>query len=256
MCPQKHRVFIGPYVAGPAAPMRSPREPRKQGWSLLRDVVRQTCHDLLPSHQRPQSRQLFALQMLAAAALLASVAAGITGAGSVVVGLLIGSVALLAASAFVCGLISTVGQRRYDRRLLRAANDAEPLAFRLLGYRAPGYAGLCRRGSRAAGNDSALGQCWRLEALASDGLQAGDVILVEAGQVIPADGTILEGTATVDESVVTGQSAPVIREHGYVEHVMRGTAVLKGRIVVEVAAKRGHPLDWSTPPPQSSLRAQ
>ena len=45
-------------------------------------------------------------------------------------------------------------------------------------------------------------------------LQRGDVVVVQAGDVIPADGEVIEGVATVDESVITGESAPVIRESG------------------------------------------
>ena len=45
-------------------------------------------------------------------------------------------------------------------------------------------------------------------------LQAGDVVLVEAGDLIPSDGDIIEGVASVNESAITGESAPVIREAG------------------------------------------
>ena len=45
-------------------------------------------------------------------------------------------------------------------------------------------------------------------------LQRGDVVIVEAGEVIPADGEIIEGVGSVDESAITGESAPVIRESG------------------------------------------
>ena len=45
-------------------------------------------------------------------------------------------------------------------------------------------------------------------------LRAGDIVLVEAGQVIPGDGEVIEGVASVDESAITGESAPVIRESG------------------------------------------
>src|SRR5262249_12497212 len=54
----------------------------------------------------------------------------------------------------------------------------------------------------------------RLEQTVSTALQAGDRVVVEAGQVIPGDGEIIEGLASVDESAITGESAPVIREAG------------------------------------------
>jgi potassium-transporting ATPase ATP-binding subunit len=66
-------------------------------------------------------------------------------------------------------------------------------------------------------------------------LRRGEVVIVEAGQVIPADGMVIEDIASVDESAVTGESAPVIRESGGDRNtVTGGTQVLSGRIVVEV----------------------
>src|SRR5262249_6988059 len=52
------------------------------------------------------------------------------------------------------------------------------------------------------------------ERINADALRKGDVVLVEAGDLIPADGEVIEGAASVDESAVTGESAPVIRESG------------------------------------------
>ena len=54
----------------------------------------------------------------------------------------------------------------------------------------------------------------RIEETVSTVLQAGDRVVVEAGQFIPGDGEIIEGVASVDESAITGESAPVIREAG------------------------------------------
>jgi hypothetical protein len=83
-----------------------------------------------------------------------------------------------------------------------------------------------------------------LEAVEAEFLQAGDVVLVEEGQTIPADGKILEGMAVVDQSVVTGQSAFVVCDERELNHVMRASIVVSGQIFVEVAPRRGHPLDW------------
>src|SRR4029079_13227535 len=64
-------------------------------------------------------------------------------------------------------------------------------------------------------------------------LRRGDVVLVEVGAVIPGDGTVIEGIASVDESAITGESAPVIRESGGDRSaVTGGTRVLSDRIVV------------------------
>lgn len=74
----------------------------------------------------------------------------------------------------------------------------------------------------------------------SDTLRKGDILLVEAGQVIPSDGDIIEGMATVDESAVTGESAPVIREAGGDKSsVTGGTRVLSDWIKVKVTVNPG-----------------
>jgi potassium-transporting ATPase ATP-binding subunit len=71
-------------------------------------------------------------------------------------------------------------------------------------------------------------------------LRRGDVVIVEAGEVIPGDGTVIEGIASVDESAITGESAPVIRESGGDRSaVTGGTRVLSDRIVVEITQEPG-----------------
>lgn len=71
-------------------------------------------------------------------------------------------------------------------------------------------------------------------------LRKGDVVLVEAGDVIPMDGQVIEGVASVDESAITGESAPVIRESGGdFSAVTGGTRVLSDWIVVKVTANPG-----------------
>ncbi|MEU6642366.1 potassium-transporting ATPase subunit KdpB [Saccharomonospora sp. NPDC046836] len=71
-------------------------------------------------------------------------------------------------------------------------------------------------------------------------LRVGDRVVVEAGQTIPGDGDVIEGIATVDESAITGESAPVIRESGGDRSaVTGGTTVLSDRIVVRITSKPG-----------------
>ncbi|OBJ11534.1 potassium-transporting ATPase subunit KdpB [Mycobacterium sp. 1465703.0] len=78
------------------------------------------------------------------------------------------------------------------------------------------------------------------EAVAAPQLQQGDIVVVEAGQVIPGDGDVVEGIASVDESAITGESAPVIRESGGDRSaVTGGTTVLSDRIVVKITQKPG-----------------
>jgi K+-transporting ATPase ATPase B chain len=72
-------------------------------------------------------------------------------------------------------------------------------------------------------------------------LLKGDRVVCEAGDLIPSDGEIVEGIASVDESAITGESAPVIRESGGDRSaVTGGTKVLSDRIVVRITAERGH----------------
>ncbi|MCQ8193005.1 potassium-transporting ATPase subunit KdpB [Streptomyces rugosispiralis] len=71
-------------------------------------------------------------------------------------------------------------------------------------------------------------------------LRLGDRVVVEAGQVIPGDGDVVEGVASVDESAITGESAPVIRESGGDRSaVTGGTKVLSDRIVVKITSRPG-----------------
>ena len=71
-------------------------------------------------------------------------------------------------------------------------------------------------------------------------LRVGDVVLVEAGEIIPGDGEIIEGVASVNESAITGESAPVIREAGGDRSaVTGGTAVLSDHIKVRITASPG-----------------
>jgi potassium-transporting ATPase ATP-binding subunit len=80
----------------------------------------------------------------------------------------------------------------------------------------------------------------REESVPGTGLALGDYVVVEAGQVIPGDGDVVEGVASVDESAITGESAPVIRESGGDRSaVTGGTTVLSDRIVVRITSKPG-----------------
>ncbi|CAM2782597.1 potassium-transporting ATPase subunit KdpB [Saccharomonospora xinjiangensis] len=78
------------------------------------------------------------------------------------------------------------------------------------------------------------------ERVAGTELRVGDLVVVEAGQLIPGDGDVVDGIATVDESAITGESAPVIRESGGDRSsVTGGTTVLSDRIVVRITTKPG-----------------
>jgi K+-transporting ATPase ATPase B chain len=80
----------------------------------------------------------------------------------------------------------------------------------------------------------------REESVPASRLRKGDTVVVEAGELVPGDGEIVEGIASVDESAITGESAPVIRESGGDRSaVTGGTRVLSDRIVVRVTANPG-----------------
>ena len=81
----------------------------------------------------------------------------------------------------------------------------------------------------------------RVEVTAASALRQGDLYLVQAGDVLPADGEIVEGIASVDESAVTGESAPVVREAGGDRSaVTGGTRLLSDWLAVRVTAEPGH----------------
>src|SRR5262249_23089738 len=78
------------------------------------------------------------------------------------------------------------------------------------------------------------------ELVPATNLRKGDRVVVEAGEAIPGDGTVVEGIASVDESAITGESAPVIRESGGDRSaVTGGTRVLSDRIVIEITSNPG-----------------
>ena len=132
---------------------------------------------------------------------------------------------------FASALAEARGKAQADA--LRKTRQQTP-AFRLRNFtEAPSPA----KGTDAL--DRILSQ-FELEEVASTELQAGDVVVVEAGQGIPGDGEIIHGVASVDESAITGESAPVIREAGG-DHsgVTGGTRVLSDRIAVRMMSSPG-----------------
>ncbi|MGH8101256.1 MAG: potassium-transporting ATPase subunit KdpB [Chthoniobacterales bacterium] len=81
----------------------------------------------------------------------------------------------------------------------------------------------------------------REESVPAPILQKGDLVVCEAGDIIPADGDVIDGIASVDEAAITGESAPVIRESGGDRSaVTGGTRVLSDRIVIRVTMEKGH----------------
>lgn len=89
-------------------------------------------------------------------------------------------------------------------------------------------------------SDNAKLSSHEVEIIPSSKLKKGDLFFCETGDIIPSDGEIVEGLATIDESAITGESAPVIRESGGDKSsVTGGTKVLSDRIIVKVTTEQG-----------------
>ncbi|WP_445494244.1 potassium-transporting ATPase subunit KdpB [Photorhabdus sp. SF281] len=118
------------------------------------------------------------------------------------------------------------------------ANFAESLAEGRSKAQAASLKGV-RRTRWATKLASASGDATR-EKVPSDSLRKGDIVIIEANETIPCDGEVIEGGASVDESAITGESAPVIRESGGdFSSVTGGTHVLSDWLIVECSANPG-----------------
>jgi potassium-transporting ATPase ATP-binding subunit len=96
------------------------------------------------------------------------------------------------------------------------------------------------RKSRAETQARRLGGDGALEVVASSKLRSGDIVIVTVGEFVPGDGEVIEGVASVDESAITGESAPVIRESGGDRSaVTGGTRVLSDEIKVRITSNPG-----------------
>jgi K+-transporting ATPase ATPase B chain len=96
------------------------------------------------------------------------------------------------------------------------------------------------RGTRVKTAAHRIGKDGRTEEVSATELRKGDVVMVQAGETIPADGDVIEGAATVDESAITGESAPVIRESGGDRSaVTGGTRVLSDEIKIRISINPG-----------------
>jgi K+-transporting ATPase ATPase B chain len=118
------------------------------------------------------------------------------------------------------------------------ANLAEALAEGRSRAQASALRGIKRQTLAKKLAEPRHGAVWR--SVPAGELRRGDMVLVEAGDTMPADGEVIEGTASVDESAITGESAPVIRESGGdFSAVTGGTRVLSDWIVVRVSVNPG-----------------
>lgn len=118
------------------------------------------------------------------------------------------------------------------------ANFAEALAEGRSKAQAASLRGLKKSTWAKKLKDPVHGSAWLPEQ--AENLRKGDVVLVEAGEMIPVDGEVIQGVATVDESAITGESAPVVRESGGdFASVTGGTRVLSDWLVVRIGVNPG-----------------
>jgi K+-transporting ATPase ATPase B chain len=139
-------------------------------------------------------------------------------------------------------LLLTVLFANFASALAEARGKAQADALRKTRQETPAYRLRSREDIQAvlevAGDNGALHPL--LDQTVSTQLNEGDLVVISPGQMIPGDGEIIGGVASVDESAITGESAPVIREAGGDRSgVTGGTRVLSDRIVVQITARPG-----------------
>jgi K+-transporting ATPase ATPase B chain len=213
-------VYIAPYVEGPPPDdlKLGRRASRRYGLlapHLLKAALKQAFVMLRPDIQW-KNPVMFVVEVGTVLTLLFTVAALLGFGGQASVGYLI---------ALDVWLALTVLFANFASALAEARGKAQADSLRKTRRETPAYR---------------LASDGEIEQIVSTALQAGDQVVVEAGQIIPGDGEIVEGVASVDESAITGESAPVIREAGGDRSgVTGGTRVLSDRIVVRITASAG-----------------
>lgn len=157
--------------------------------------------------------------------------------------------AVVGVGTLVCALIAAEASLRGEPVGFALAVSLILLATLLFSNAAETLAearGKAHAGSLRATRGQLRARKWlagRYQWVAADSLRRGDRIRVEAGELIPADGEILEGAASINESAVTGESAPVLREAGTDNSgVSAGTQVLSDQLVIEVSVDPGESL--------------
>jgi potassium-transporting ATPase ATP-binding subunit len=214
-------VLQSPQIQGPSPDdLKSRRRATRRAGlfapDLLRAALKQSFFMLRPDIQW-KNPVMFVVEIGTVLTIIFTIAAAMGAASQVPFGYLL---------ALDFWLAATVLFANFATALAEARGKAQADSLRKSRRETPAYR-LLRTGE--------------VEETVSTDLSAGDHVVVEAGQVIPGDGEIIEGIASVDESAITGESAPVIREAGGDRSgVTGGTRVLSDRIVVEITAEAGH----------------
>jgi hypothetical protein len=145
---------------------------------------------------------------------------------------------MLFAACCACSVLA-VGRKRIQGGRKTAAGAKEVQVRRVLAGSVGGedFLFIRTRGVAAVCRGPVNSEPLQVEEIAASALRPGDLVLVEAGQVLPRGGEILEGACAIDESAVTGVLSPALREAGGPRAgVLGGTRVVSGRVVVRVHA--------------------
>ena len=200
---------------------------------MLREALVQAFVMLRPDIQW-KNPVMFVVEVGTVLSIVFTISALITGTSRAPISYLISLDIWLLLTVLFANFASALAEARGKAQAnsLRKTRRETP-AFRVSNYEA-GFL------SRTSAADSAHRYFGQVAETSSTDLHAGDVVLIETGQMIPGDGEIVEGVASIDESPITGESAPVIREAGGDRSgVTGGTRVLSDRIVVRITASAG-----------------
>ena len=258
------KIRIAPYVRDPRADAVVASVSR---WTTCYKTIGRSLSDLAPHRLIDKSGSLFSIEIVLAATLFGTGIAWLFGSREHSIAIVLWIDALLGVTLLIGNLVRVAFA---PKAVTVIASPPATVSHRA--YRVSNYYGQCFDESRGAakassatttnytaiaelvaGEESAIpapsaattiSSHLELDAIDPTRLCEGDVFLVEANQIIFADGMVLEGIAMVDESAVSGQSAPVLRSAGGVTAVMRNSRVVEGQLMIQVAPRRGHPLDW------------
>jgi K+-transporting ATPase ATPase B chain len=233
-------VIVAPYVKGPSPEelKLTRRASRRAGLfapDLLRAALKQAFIMLRPDIQW-KNPVMFVVEVGTILTFIYTIAALLGHGSQASVGYLITLDVWLFLTVVFANFATALAEARgkAQAEALRKTRRETP-AFRLTHYQK----GLLNRLS-ATGSDGFDTVDTEVEQTVSTDLREGDLVLVAAGQFIPSDGEIIEGVASVDESAITGESAPVIREAGGDRSgVTGGTRVLSDRVVIRITAGAG-----------------
>ncbi len=227
------QTMTPPSAAAPADPKLSRRLSRRQGLfapDLMKTALVQSFIMLRPDIQW-KNPVMFVVEIGTGLSILYTVAKAFGYPSVASLGYLI---------ALDVWLFLTVLFANFASALAEARGKAQADALRKTRQETPAYRLFKREDAQHVLNEFDGSHDERVEETASTRLREGDCVVVRAGQTIPGDGEIVAGVASVDESAITGESAPVIREAGGDRSgVTGGTRVLSDGIVVEITARPG-----------------